>query len=98
MTTEAATAIRDWAVRELGAMRLVCLVYHDNVASIRVLEKCGMRLIGYEAALLYPAKVMAMTAIDLLFGEAEEAKQVIAKIRPAMTSEKYLHFLEEMAK
>lgn len=63
-----------------------------------LLHSASFQVIDYEAALLYPAKVMAMTAIDLLFGEAEEAKRVIAKFRPAMTSEKYLHFLEEMAK
>ena len=40
--TEAASAIRDWGLRELGRERLVSLVYHDNVASMNVARKIGM--------------------------------------------------------
>jgi len=40
--TEAAVAIRDWGLRELGRERLVSLIYHDNVASIAVALKTGM--------------------------------------------------------
>ncbi len=40
--TEAASAIRDWGLRELARDRLVSLVYHDNVASINVARKIGM--------------------------------------------------------
>ncbi|MGZ4150711.1 MAG: GNAT family N-acetyltransferase, partial [Actinomycetota bacterium] len=40
--TEAATAIRDWARHTLDRERLVCLVYHDNVASAAVARKLGM--------------------------------------------------------
>jgi len=63
-----------------------------------LLHSAGCQVIDYEAALIDPAKVMAMTAIDLLFGDAAEAKQVIAKFHPAMTSAQYLAFLEEMGK
>jgi RimJ/RimL family protein N-acetyltransferase len=40
--TEAASAIRDFAIRELSRSRLVSLVYHDNVASAAVARKVGM--------------------------------------------------------
>jgi [ribosomal protein S5]-alanine N-acetyltransferase len=40
--TEAATAVRDWALVELGLERLIALIYPDNVRSIRVAEKLGM--------------------------------------------------------
>jgi [ribosomal protein S5]-alanine N-acetyltransferase len=40
--TEAATAVRDWALGELGFERLIALIYPDNVRSIRVAEKLGM--------------------------------------------------------
>lgn len=40
---EAAAAIRDYAVEQLGLQRLVCLVDAGNAASIRVAEKIGMR-------------------------------------------------------
>jgi RimJ/RimL family protein N-acetyltransferase len=40
--TEAARAVRDWARVELGFERLICLIYPENVRSIRVAEKLGM--------------------------------------------------------
>lgn len=42
LATEAARAIRDWGLRELGRDRLVSLIYHDNVASMAVALKMGM--------------------------------------------------------
>lgn len=55
--TEAASAIRDWAVRELGRERLICLVYHDNVASAAVARKLGM---SWEKDVVMGTKVVAM--------------------------------------
>ena len=43
LATEAAAAIRDYALGPLGLSRLVCLVEAGNGASIRVAEKIGMR-------------------------------------------------------
>ena len=40
--TEAALAVRDWALAELGLERLIALIYPGNVRSIRVAEKLGM--------------------------------------------------------
>jgi ribosomal-protein-alanine N-acetyltransferase len=44
--TEAATAVRDWALVELGYERLIALIYPDNARSIRVAEKLGMEPAG----------------------------------------------------
>jgi RimJ/RimL family protein N-acetyltransferase len=44
--TEAAMAVRDWALAELGLERLIALIYPSNVRSIRVAEKLGMRPAG----------------------------------------------------
>jgi amidohydrolase len=52
----------------------------------------------YDAAVIYPAKVMAMTVIDLLFEEAEEAKRVIREFKPEMTPDEYLAFLQKIEK
>jgi len=43
-------------------------------------------------AYLTPAKLLAMTAIDLLHGDAAPAKEILAKFEPAMTKEAYLAF------
>jgi metal-dependent amidase/aminoacylase/carboxypeptidase family protein len=41
---------------------------------------------------LTPAKLLAMTAIDLLYGDAAPAKEILGKFEPAMTKEAYLAF------
>lgn len=40
--TEAASAVRDYAVNTLGITRLIALIDPANVASIRIAEKIGM--------------------------------------------------------
>jgi metal-dependent amidase/aminoacylase/carboxypeptidase family protein len=50
----------------------------------------------YEAAVIYPAQVMAMTVIDLLFGVAEEAHRVIQEFEPEKTTEEYLSLLQQL--
>ncbi len=40
--TEAARGIRDYAFNQLGLSRLVCLIYPENGASIKVAENTGM--------------------------------------------------------
>ena len=45
-----------------------------------------------EHAYLTPAKLMAMTAIDLLWGDAAPARQIIADFKPVFTKDEYLAF------
>jgi metal-dependent amidase/aminoacylase/carboxypeptidase family protein len=44
----------------------------------------------YVQAVVNPAKAMAMTVIDLLTGEAEKAKEVIATSPPPLSKKQYL--------
>jgi len=44
--TEAATAIRDWALANLELERLIALIYPDNARSIGVARKLGMESEG----------------------------------------------------
>ena len=44
----------------------------------------------YDRAVIQPAKVMAMTAIDLLANGAAGASEVLSKSEPPMTREQYL--------
>src|SRR5215213_78607 len=44
--TEAAHAVRDHALGELGLARVIALVHPENHASIHVLEKIGMERVG----------------------------------------------------
>jgi [ribosomal protein S5]-alanine N-acetyltransferase len=41
--TEAALALRDWALGERGLIRLISLIQHENLRSVRVAEKLGER-------------------------------------------------------
>ena len=51
----------------------------------------------YEAAVVNPAKIMAMVAIDLLADGAVKAKEVMESHRPAMKKAAYLRFQRERA-
>src|SRR5579871_4616946 len=44
--TEAATAVRDYAMQTLGLPQLLSLIHVGNLGSQRVAEKIGMRLVG----------------------------------------------------
>jgi len=52
----------------------------------------------YETAVVNPAKIMAMTVIDLLAEGAVGARQVLDGWKPAMTKEQYLVFQRERAR
>ena len=49
----------------------------------------------YYAACVLPAKIMAMTVIDLLYNNGEKAKQVMDSFIPTFKNKKeYINFLE----
>ena len=62
------------------------------------LHASDFQVVDREAAFLLPAKMMAMTAIDLLFDKAAGAKAVRDAFRPVFTREGYLAFLKEHSK
>ncbi len=51
----------------------------------------------YTAAVINPAKIMAMVVIDLLAEDAKRGKEVMSSHRPAMRKEAYLRFQRERA-
>ena len=51
----------------------------------------------YEAAVVNPAKIMAMVVIDLLAGKAAKGKEIVEAHRPAMNKTAYLKFQREQA-
>jgi amidohydrolase len=50
----------------------------------------------YDAAILNPAKIMAMTLVDLLMDGAKEAKKVLEDSRPALTKDEYIATMREL--
>jgi metal-dependent amidase/aminoacylase/carboxypeptidase family protein len=51
-----------------------------------------------EHAYLTPAKLLAMTAIDLLHADAAPAKEILGTFEPAMTKSAYLDFARGLFK
>ena len=47
-----------------------------------------------EMAYIIPAKIQALTAIDLLYDNAQEAKKIISDFKPKFTKEEYLELLD----
>jgi len=59
--TEAAGAVRDYALRELGADRLIALIIHGNTASENVARKLGLE---YERDVLLGRREAQLFALD----------------------------------
>lgn len=51
-----------------------------------------------EACYILPAKMLAMTVVDLLYGDAEAAADVMKSFTPAFTRDSYLKFMQEHSK
>jgi len=60
LATEAAKAALDYGVEKFAAQRVVALIANDNVASIKVSEKLGMR---YEADVPFDDKTIGLYAV-----------------------------------
>lgn len=54
------------------------------------------KIVDHEMGYIIPAKALAMTVIDLLYGEAELGKAVKANHKPEMTKKEYLAMWEEV--
>jgi amidohydrolase len=55
------------------------------------------RIDDYSRAVTNPAKAMAMTVIDLLADNAQEARRVVAEFKPRMTRAEYLAYLRRLS-
>jgi len=66
---------------------------HPMIGGIKgALHTRDFEVIDEELAYIVPAKTMAMTAIDLLFNQAERAYKILEDFKPPMTKEEYLAF------
>ena len=50
----------------------------------------------YESAAVLPAKLMAMTVVDLLANGASAGKKIVAETTPKMTKQQYLDLLRSL--
>jgi metal-dependent amidase/aminoacylase/carboxypeptidase family protein len=84
---------------DMGDIAHLMPVIHPYVASARgKTHGADFHIHEPQHAYLTPAKLLAMTAIDLLCDEAEKAKQIIGDFQPAMTKASYLAFARGLFK
>ena len=55
----------------------------------------GFQIVDKEMAYIIPAKIMAMTLVDLLYGDAKLAKNAIKVYQPKFTKDEYLMYLRK---
>jgi amidohydrolase len=78
---------------DMGDIAHMIPVIHPYVASATgKTHGADFRITEPEHAYLTPAKLLAMTAIDLLWDNATPARQVISDFAPAFTKDTYLAF------
>jgi amidohydrolase len=78
---------------DMGDIAHLMPVIHPYVAAATgKTHGADFRITEPEHAYLTPAKLLAMTAIDLLYGDAAPARQILADFTPAMSKAAYLEF------
>jgi amidohydrolase len=58
-------------------------------------HSCDFTIADENTAYILPAKIMAMTVIDLLSDGAKSAKRIKAEFRPRMTKDEYISYLNK---
>jgi amidohydrolase len=78
---------------DMGDIAHMIPVIHPYVAAAHgKTHGADFRITEPEHAYLTPAKLLAMTAIDLLWSDAAPARQILADFKPAFTKPEYLAF------
>jgi amidohydrolase len=78
---------------DMGDIAHLMPVIHPYVASaLGKTHGADFRINEPDHAYLTPAKLLAMTAIDLLWDDAAPARRILAEFKPAMTKSEYLAF------
>lgn len=80
---------------DTGDLSHIMPVSHPWIGSVRGgLHGRDYVVFDEDMAYIRPAQMMAMTIIDLLFDDAQNAEELLANYKPLMTKEKYLAFLD----
>jgi hypothetical protein len=83
----------------MGDIAHLMPVIHPYVASAKgKTHGADFHIHEPQHAYLTPAKLLAMTAIDLLYDDGARAREIIGEFRPAMTKDEYLSFARGLFK
>lgn len=84
---------------DMGDLSQIIPTLHPFVGGIEGgLHTREFKLVDRELAYIIPAKIMAMTLIDLLYEDGKSAKDILNEYKPPMTKEEYLKNQEEKSK
>lgn len=84
------------ASTDMGDVSHLMPVIHPFVGGVRgALHARTFKVEDYYTAAVIPAKLMAMTVIDLLCDGANKGKQILADFKPLYTKEEYIKTLEK---
>lgn len=84
---------------DVGDLSHLMPVLHPFVGgTVGPIHGADFAIVNYDAAAIVPAKMMAMTAIDLLADGASAAQQIIAGHKPRLTKVQYLAMMEDLSK
>lgn len=81
---------------DMGDLSAIMPIVEPNIAGFAgTFHGSDWRIVDQELAYILPAKLMAMTVIDLLADDAIEGRAVIDEYQPAMTRAEYIQFMED---
>lgn len=84
---------------DMGDVMHILPGIHPAVGGIKGMAHTrDFEVVDPDAAYLVPAKIMAMTVVDLLWDGAAEARKVKQAFRPAMSKQEYLQMWQELTK
>ena len=79
------------ASTDMGDVSHIIPVIHPFIGGTNgLLHTADFKAVDFKAAVLLPAKAFAMTLIDLLYDDAQEAKAIIDNFEPILTKEEYI--------
>lgn len=80
---------------DMGDLSQILPTLHPFIGGIEGgLHTREFKLVDKELAYITPAKIMAMTVIDLLYENGKRAKNILSEYKPPMTKEEYLQSQE----
>jgi len=84
---------------DVGDLSHLMPVLHPFVGGTQgPIHGADFAILDYDAAAVAPAKMMAMTAIDLLVDGAAEGRRIVANHKPMLTKAEYLAMMEDLRK
>jgi hypothetical protein len=83
------------ASTDMGDVSHLMPALHPYVGGVDgALHTKQFKVADYQAAVILPAKLLAMTVIDLLSDQAQQARQILAGFTPKLTKQQYIAMLD----